>query len=87
MAAKRLENARPAGQHNHLMLLRGLPQDIEQTFDAHVVGIDQRVVEDDGRGLTTLGQQAAKTKPGENRELFLRAAAQRGRGFQGAGSG
>ena len=51
-------------------------QRIEHLLDAVVVGIDQRVVEDDGRRLAALGEQAREGQPRQDRELLAHAAAE-----------
>lgn len=48
----------------------------EHALDAVVVGIDQRVVENDGGGAAVAGEEAGEGEAGEDRQLLAHAAAE-----------
>lgn len=61
------ESAFPASQQNHLHPLRGFGDQVDHRIEAHVVGIDQRVVEDQRDRAAFLQQHVGKGEAGLSR--------------------
>jgi hypothetical protein len=67
------EAAKPAGQHDDLLVLPGPAQRIEHALNAVVVAIHEGVIENDRSRLAALGERRAHGKPHQHRDLLLGA--------------
>ena len=67
---------RPAGQKDDLHSLRGFQQHVRHHLQPDVVGVDERVVEDERYRRVVLQQKVGERQPSEDRELLLCPAAE-----------
>ncbi len=71
-----LERPGSAGQHDDLVRVGRAPQHFEQHPDPGIVGVDERVVEDERCRASRICQQGAKSQPRENGNLLARSLAE-----------
>jgi len=65
------ERAVAASQQDNLHSRRRFGQDFDHRVETTIIGIDQRVVQDQRHGLTLLEQKVGERDPGEDSELLL----------------
>lgn len=65
-----------AGQYNNLHPFSRLAQDLDHEVEARIIGINERVVQDQGYRAPLLQKHVGKCDPRQHRQLFLRAARQ-----------
>ena len=65
-----------ARKNNHLLVACLPVKRIEHLLDTIIVGMDERLVEDDRFGSSIAGEQPCKGQPREDRQLLAHAAAE-----------